>query len=78
MTDQNENREKTVIKRASPFFLIVSFYFLGFFITQKSDFDSTTGLGIAMLIFGWLCMLVSMFLCVRILVAVFKEQFKKK
>ena len=76
MTGQNENTAQA-IKRI-PVFAIWFLYISGFFITQKSDYDSTTGLGIVMLIFGWLCMLVSIFLSVKMLISVFKEQFKKK
>ena len=59
------------------FLPIVFLYFLGFFITQKSNYDSTTTLGIAMMIFGWLCMLLSMLLSVSMLFRLFKEHSKR-
>jgi hypothetical protein len=82
MTDNNQEtqteKQQSAVKRRPPLFAMVFLYILGFFITQKTEYDSSTGLGITMLIFGWLCILLSVFLSVTVFIRIFKEQFKKK
>jgi Ni,Fe-hydrogenase I cytochrome b subunit len=81
MENQNSNpgqKQPLNVFRKAPFLAIAFLYILGFFITQKSKYDSSTTLGIVMLIFGWICMLISMALSVSFLFRLFKEQFKKK
>jgi len=81
MTDSNQEiqkeKQQIPIKKKRTFLPIAFLYFLGFYITQKSGYDSTTSIGIAMLIFGWLCMLLSMLLSVSMLFRLFKEHSKR-
>jgi choline-glycine betaine transporter len=76
--EKQSEKEQPFVKKRPPVFAIAFLYIMGFFITQKSDYDSSTILGIAMLVFGWLCMLMSMFLSITVFFRLFKEYSKKK
>ena len=82
MTDNNEEiqieKQQPIVKKRPPLFAIAFLYLMGFFIIRKSGYDSTTVLGIAMLISGWVFMLTSTFLSVSGLFRLFKEYSKKK
>lgn len=70
----NNEQRRRLVKNKKTFFTTVVLYAVGFYITQKSDFDSSTGLGIAMLIFGWSCILLCLVLSVRSLFIMFAKQ----
>lgn len=73
-----EPQKQVLTTNSRKSFSAILIYAFGFYVTQKSDYDNTTGLGIAMLIFGWFCMLLSLVLSVLIIFNMFKEHSNKK
>lgn len=71
---ESQKQVQEPAKRRKPMFTMIFLYVIGFYITQKSDFDSSTGLGIAMLVFGWLCILLCLASSVSFLFGMFKKQ----
>lgn len=81
MMDEKNSAEQAGQKenaRKHPLLAIVFLYALGIYIIRKSDFDSSTSIGIIMLIFAWLCILFSMTLSTMSIIRIFKETLKKK
>ncbi len=72
-----DTKPRPSIFRRLPLLPILFLYNLGFFIVRKGNFDSSTAIGIGMLIFGWLCIVGSLALSVSLVISIFKTALNK-
>ncbi len=77
MEDNKPEIQTEKPKRRAPLFAMAFFYIMGFLII-RGDYDTSSLGGVAMVIIGWLFLILSIVLAVIVLFRMFKEHFKKK